>query len=341
MGAKPTVVDLFSGAGGMSTGFEMAGYEVVMGVEYIQRFSDTFSTNHPNAIAICNDIREVPNEEILEKLEGKEIDVIIGGPPCQGFSGAGRRDVKDPRNSLFMDFVRVVGAIKPKYFVMENVPGILNMKNEQGENVIEIIRQEFNNIGYYVEWKKLLAADYGVPQKRRRVIFIGCPLDSDGILPSRPVNYPRPTHVEKISTNGTLDVGLPPLQQWVGAGTVLLSKEDAPAKSFHTQKMIDGFRRRKERNKARGKGFGWQIIDPEKPCYTISARYWKDGSDALVMYSDTEVRMLTHGEAAAIQTFPPDYKFCGNKKEIWMQIGNAVPCLLAQAIATSLKANIC
>jgi DNA (cytosine-5)-methyltransferase 1 len=340
MGAKPTVVDLFSGAGGMSTGFEMAGYEVMMGIEYIQHFSDTFSINHPNSITICNDIREVSCDEILEKLEGKEIDVVIGGPPCQGFSGAGRRDVKDPRNSLFMDFVRVVGAIKPKYFVMENVPGILNMKNEEGQKVIEIIRQEFNNIGYYVEWKKLLAADYGVPQKRRRVIFIGCPLDSDGKRPSIPVNYPHPTHVEKIPDKNALDVGNPSLQQWVGAGTVLLSKEDAPAKSFHTQKMIDGFRRRKERNKARGRGFGWQIIKPEKPCYTISARYWKDGSDALVQYSDNEVRMLTQGEAAAIQTFPKDYEFCGNKKEVWMQIGNAVPCLLAKAIAESLLTHL-
>ncbi len=335
MGKKPLIVDLFSGAGGMSTGFEMAGFEVALGVEYIEKFSQTFAINHPNAITVNKDITEVSEEEVLELLDGKKIDVVIGGPPCQGFSGAGRRDPKDPRNSLFMDFVRIVGAIKPKYFVMENVPGILNMKNEAGEKVIEIIRQEFKNIGYYVQWEKLLAADYGVPQKRRRVIFIGCPLDSDG-TPSRPINYPRPTHVEKITPNETFDEGLPSLKQWVGAGTVLLAKEDAPEKSFHTQRMIDGFRRRKEKNKASGKGFGWQIINPEKPCYTISARYWKDGSDALVQYSENEVRMLTHGEAAAIQTFPPDYKFCGSNKDIWMQIGNAVPCLLAKSIAYSI-----
>ncbi len=339
MGQKPLIVDLFSGAGGMSTGFEMAGFEVALGVEYIEKFSQTFAINHPNAITVNKDITEVSEEEVLELLDGKIIDVVIGGPPCQGFSGAGRRDPKDPRNSLFMDFVRIVGAIKPKYFVMENVPGILNMKNEAGEKVIEIIRQEFKNIGYYVQWEKLLAADYGVPQKRRRVIFIGCPLNSDG-TPSRPINYPRRTHVEKIIANETRDVGLPTLQQWVGAGSVLLSKEEAPENSFHTQKMIDGFVRRKERNRANGKGFGWQIIDPEKPCYTISARYWKDGSDALVKYSDSEVRMLTHGEAAAIQTFPKDYEFAGNKREIYMQIGNAVPCLLAKVIAESLLPNI-
>ena len=335
------IVDLFSGAGGMSTGFEMAGFEVALGVEYIERFSETFAKNHPNAITLNKDIREVSEEEVLELLDGKKIDVVIGGPPCQGFSGAGRRDPKDPRNSLFMDFVRIVGALNPTYFVMENVPGILNMRNANDELVVEIIKNEFKKIGYFVEWRKLLAADYGVPQKRRRVIFIGCRLDSKTQLPIMPIVYPKQTHTAKVEKISTLDVGLPKLKKWVGAGTVLLSKEDAPEKSFHTQKMIDGFRRRKARNKANGKGFGWQIIDPEKPCYTISARYWKDGSDALVMYSDTEVRMLTHGEAAAIQTFPKDYEFVGSKKEIWMQIGNAVPCLLAKAIATSLKANIC
>ena len=318
----------------------MAGFEVALGIELEPTFAETFQKTHPKAETICGDIREISVKDILDATDHREISVVCGGPPCQGFSGAGRRDKNDPRNSLFMDFVRVVGALKPKYFVMENVPGILNMKNAEDRKVIEIIREEFNKIGYYVEWKKLLAADYGVPQKRRRVIFIGCPLDSEGILPYKPVNFPHPTHVEKITGNGTLDVGLPSLQQWVGAGTVLLSKEEAPAKSFHSQKMIDGFRRRKERNKANGKGFGWQIIDPEKPCYTISARYWKDGSDALVKYSENEVRMLTHGEAAAIQTFPSDYQFCGTKKEIWMQIGNAVPCLLAKAIAESLSTHL-
>ncbi len=336
----PQIVDLFSGAGGMSTGFEMAGFEVALGIEHIEKFSQTFAKNHPNAITLNKDITEVSEEEVLELLDGKKIDVVIGGPPCQGFSGAGRRDPKDPRNSLFMDFVRIVGALNPTFFVMENVPGILNMRNADDELVVEIIREEFKKIGYFVEWRKLLAADYGVPQKRRRVIFIGCRLDSKTQLPIMPIVYPKQTHTAKVEKISTLDVGLPKLKKWVGAGTVLLSKEDAPEKSFHTQKMIDGFVRRKERNKANGKGFGWQIIDPEKPCYTISARYWKDGSDALVKYSDTEVRMLTHGEAAAIQTFPKDYEFVGSKKEIYMQIGNAVPCLLAKAIAKSLKAYI-
>ena len=336
----PQIVDLFSGAGGMSTGFEMAGFEVSLGIEHIEKFSQTFAKNHPNAITLNKDITEVSEEEVLELLDGKKIDVVIGGPPCQGFSGAGRRDPKDPRNSLFMDFVRIVGTLNPTYFVMENVPGILNMKNADDELVVEIIREEFKKIGYFVEWRKLLAADYGVPQKRRRVIFIGCQMDSKSGLPKSPLAFPKPTHAANVGDFETLDTGLSKLKKWVGAGTVLLSKDEAPEKSFHTQKMIDGFRRRKERNKANGKGFGWQIIDPEKPCYTISARYWKDGSDALVMYSDTEVRMLTHGEAAAIQTFPKDYEFVGSSRDVYTQIGNAVPCLLAKAIAKSIIPNL-
>jgi len=332
---KPVIIDLFNGAGGMSTGFEMAGFEVALGVEYIPRFAETFALNHPNSTSLCIDIRELSNEQLLEHIDGKEIDVVTGGPPCQGFSGAGRRDPKDPRNSLFMDYVRVVKTIKPKYFVMENVPGILTMKNGDGDLVIEIIKEEFNKIGYYVEWKKLLAADYGVPQKRRRVIFIGCPFDENK-EPLFPVKYPRQTHSENGGSQMTLTPDVLPMKKWVGAGTVLLSKEKAPEKSFHTQRMIDGFRRRKANNKAKGKGFGWQIINPDKPCYTISARYWKDGSDALIQYSENEVRMLTPGEAAAIQTFPADYQFCGSKKDTFMQIGNAVPCLLAKAIAESI-----
>ena len=189
---KPLVVDLFNGAGGMSTGFEMAGFEVALGVEYIPRFAETFALNHPKSKSLCIDICELSNEQLLEHLDGKEIDVVTGGPPCQGFSGAGRRDPKDPRNSLFMDFIRIVDGVKPDYFVMENVPGILTMKNEKGFSVIEIIRDEFRKIGYKVRWEKLIAADYGVPQKRRRVIFIGSKDDKNFLIV-----YPKKTHGEK------------------------------------------------------------------------------------------------------------------------------------------------
>ena len=335
--SKPLVIDLFCGAGGMSTGFEMAGFEVILGVEHIDTYAETFANNHKTAETICGDIRKVSVDQVKDIIGDRKVSVICGGPPCQGFSGAGRRDSKDPRNSLFMDFIRMVDGVKPDYFVMENVPGILTMKNEKGLAVIEIIKEEFKKIGYNVRWEKLIAADYGVPQKRRRVIFIGSKDDKNF-----PIVYPKKTHGENVNSKGQskLDVGIEPVKEWLGAGTVLIPKEEVPANYFHTQKMIDGFRRRKERNKKNGKGFGWQLIKPDKPCYTLSARYWKDGADALVYYSETEVRMLTEDECALIQTFPKKYKFAGSKRDKYTQVGNAVPCLMAKAIAKQLLLNI-
>jgi DNA (cytosine-5)-methyltransferase 1 len=335
--SKPLVIDLFCGAGGMSTGFEMAGFEVILGIEYIDTYAETFANNHKTAETICGDIREVSVDQVKDIIGDRKVSVICGGPPCQGFSGAGRRDNKDPRNSLFMDFIRMVDGVKPDYFVMENVPGILTMKNEKGLAVIEIIKEEFKKIGYNVQWEKLIAADYGVPQKRRRVIFIGSKDDKNF-----PIVYPKKTHGENVNSKGQskLDVGIEPVKEWLGAGTVLIPKDEVPAIYFHTQKMIDGFRRRKERNKMNGKGFGWQLIKLDKPCYTLSARYWKDGADALVYYSENEVRMLTEDECALIQTFPKKYKFAGSKRDKYTQVGNAVPCLMAKAIAKQLLLNI-
>ena len=127
--SKPLVIDLFCGAGGMSTGFEMAGFEVILGVEHIDTYAETFANNHKTAETICGDIRKVSVDQVKDIIGDRKVSVICGGPPCQGFSGAGRRDNKDPRNSLFMDFIRMVDGVKPDYFVMENVPGILTMKN--------------------------------------------------------------------------------------------------------------------------------------------------------------------------------------------------------------------
>jgi DNA (cytosine-5)-methyltransferase 1 len=324
---KPKVVDLFCGAGGLSTGFRMAGFEVILGIDHIPVFCETFEKNDHKSI--CGDIREITIKQINNAVENQKVDIVVGGPPCQGFSMAGRRDPKDPRNSLFMEFVRIVDGLKPKFFVMENVPGILTMKTANGELVKDIILREYEKIGYKVEVKKLHSADYGVPQKRKRVIFIGTNTD-------RRINFPEPTHSKepKMKLDGTIT------KKWVPVSTVLLPKEKVPQSFFHGPKMIEGFNRRKKRNEENGKGFGAQYLRPDEPSFTISARYWKDGSDALVKYSETEIRMLTPEECAAIQTFPSDYKWCGSKKEIYTQIGNAVACLMGKAIAEEIKKRL-
>jgi DNA (cytosine-5)-methyltransferase 1 len=321
-----TVLDLFCGCGGLSEGFRMAGFRIVAGLDNDKWSIQTFKENHKEAKIIHKDIRKVSNEEI-EKLAGmKSFDVIVGGPPCQGFSIAGRRDPKDPRNSLFMEFIRIVNYFKPEWIVMENVLGIKSMKTAKDELVVDIIKKEFGKIGYDVICETLNAADYGVPQKRRRVFFIAHK-DGKKILP------PVKTHSEKPQKR--IDGSI--IKKWVPVKNVLMDKSKVPKNYFHSQKMIEGFRRRKERNIKNNKGFGWQILKLECPSYTISARYWKDGSDALVKYSDDEVRMLTERECARIQSFLDSFNFIGSKKEVYKQIGNAVPPLLAKAIAEQIK----
>ncbi len=321
------VIDLFCGAGGLSTGFRMAGFNVILGIDNVPKFCETFEKNDHKSI--CGDIREISVSQIKKKIENEPVDVIVGGPPCQGFSVAGRRDPKDPRNSLFMEFVRIVKGLKPKYFVMENVPGILTMKTKNGDFVKDIIISEFKKAGYNVEAQKLLAADYGVPQKRKRVIFIGTKT-------KKPIKFPQPTHLKEPSRkiDGTK------VEKWVNVSKVLTPKNKVPEVYFHTQKMIDGFYRRLKANKKKGNGWGAQFLDMDKPSFTISARYWKDGADALIRYSEREIRMLTPDECAAIQTFPKDYIWCGSKRDIYTQIGNAVPCLLGKAIAEEIKKSL-
>ncbi|VVB76428.1 Modification methylase MthTI [Candidatus Tiddalikarchaeum anstoanum] len=319
---RPKVVDLFCGAGGLSTGFRMAGFDVLLGIDNIPIFCETFEKNDHQAI--CGDIRTISVEQIKQAIDNKKIEVVVGGPPCQGFSMAGRRNTKDPRNSLFMEFVRIVAGLKPKFFVMENVPGILTMKTEKGELVKDIIFNVYKMIGYNVEVKKLNAADYGVPQKRKRVVFIGTNT-------KKSITFPEPTHSQKDNSNQ---------KKWVPVSSVIKSKDKVESNFFHTPKMIEGFVRRKKINEQKGKGFGAQYLKMDEPSYTISARYWKDGSDALVKYSENEIRMLTPEEAAAIQTFPSDYKFAGSKRDIYTQIGNAVPCLLGKAVAEEIKKSL-
>jgi len=306
------VVDLFSGAGGLTMGFTRPEYRVLFGVEHDKYAAQTYSANfaHPMLMA---DIRSLDASALV--AEHGPADIVIGGPPCQGFSMAGKRDAKDPRNSLFMEYLRFVSAFAPTYFVMENVPGILTMKTASGDTVLSILQTEVNAIGYSLKWKILLACDYGVPQKRRRVIFLGWKHGA-----------PEPEHPEPTHTKET----------YVCMRDVLVPRDEVAEKYYHSQKMIDGFKVRKERNEKSGKGFGAQIVKEDQPCYTLSARYYKDGSDALVQYSETEVRKLTEKEAARVQSFPDTFKWPCSSVQTYKQIGNAVACKLAASIGGSL-----
>ena len=163
---KKTVLDLFSGCGGMSLGFEQAGFEIKLGIDNWNDALLTFKNNHKNSNILENDLSLLEPSEIGID----SIDVIIGGPPCQGFSIAGKRIIEDDRNDLYKSFVRFVDYFKPKAFVMENVPNILSM--EKGVVKSKIIK-DFSSLGYNVNCQVLMSSDYGVPQNRKRAFFVG------------------------------------------------------------------------------------------------------------------------------------------------------------------------
>ena len=193
-GQSYNVIDLFCGCGGFSLGFERAGFNVLLGIDVWNDALNTFKHNHKNSDTLQADLSTLSPEQILPLLKNQKIDVIIGGPPCQGFSVAGKRIVDDIRNKLYKNFVRFVEFFKPRAFVMENVPNILSIG---GGVVKESIIKDFAKLGYSVEYKVLTASDYGVPQNRRRAFFVG-------FLNGHKFEFPTPLETEKITSSEAL-----------------------------------------------------------------------------------------------------------------------------------------
>ncbi len=310
MKKEMNVIDLFCGAGGLSTGFKQAGFNVLLGIDNAKAALQTFKINHKNSEIMLGDITKISKKDIIQKIGNKRIDILVGGPPCQGFSMAGKRNPKDPRNSLIKHYLRLAAEIKPKIFIIENVSGLLSMRTSKGGRIVDIIRKMAEKSGYFISEQILNAKDYGVPQKRKRVILVG----------SRKKDF----NLSLIKTKK------------MSVKDVLLPKQEVDKRYFYSMKLIKGFKRREKINKKLRRGFGWQFLDLNGPSYTISARYYKDGAEALIKYSDTEIRKLTPEECARIQSFPKDYKFTGGKVNIYRQIGNAVPPKLGFAIAKAI-----
>lgn len=305
-----TVIDLFCGCGGMSKGLTAAGLNIIAGIDIWDKAIDNYKQNYHH-LAVCADLTKLSPEQFNNtyNTENKAIDLIVGGPPCQSYSISGRRDKDDPRNSLFMEFVKYVNYYNPKALMMENVIGILSKKTNNNEKVIDIIMSELTQ-NYNCIITKLYASDFEVPQNRRRTIIIGIRKDLN-IIPIEP-KPPILNVADRIPVKN-----------------ILLPKEEVDKSYYLSEKALLGIQNKKQKSSERGAGFGAQFLDLNKPSFTIPARYWKDGYDALVKYSDTEIRRLTILELKRIQSFPDDYILNGNKKDIIMQIGNAVACRFA------------
>lgn len=300
-------IDLFCGCGGMSKGLIDAGINVIAGIDIWNIAVNSYNNNFIHN-AYCEDLTILSPENFNEKYNKNNIiiDLIVACPPCQSFSLAGKRDKDDPKNSLFMEFVKYLDYFNPKAFIMENVIGILSKKTSTGEKVINIIMSYLTK-NYNCIICKLYASDFEVPQNRRRTIIIGIRKDLNKI-PSEP----------KVIIRDRIPVK-----------TILLPREEIEQSYYLSTKAINGINAKREKSIINKTGFKAQFLDINKPSFTIPARYWKDGYDALVKYDENNIRRLTILELKRIQSFPDDYVITGTKKEIIMQIGNAVSCKFA------------
>lgn len=350
---KPTVIDLFAGVGGLSLGFELAGFDITIANEYDSNIAAAYSKNRPGAKMVVADIRSLPIEETFADYTGK-ITVVIGGPPCQGFSQKGqRKSINDPRNFLFLKYYDVVKFVKPKYFVIENVPNLLT--TEQGYFKKEIV-ELFSELNYTVNCGVLCAADYGVPQDRRRTCIIG-KFGSDV-----PVDLPQPngchtTVWDAISDLAYLESGegeevsayrfaaQSNYQRMLRSGSKELYNHVATSHSQVTLERLSMIppERGKEMlptehlTKSIYSGT-WCRMKKDGVARTITTRYDTPSSGEFTHpYLN---RAITTREAARIQSFPDSYHFYGPKSSQMKQVGNAVPPLLGKFIAEQIMKDI-
>lgn len=349
---KPKVIDLFAGVGGLSLGFEKAGFDVVLANEYDPSIAAAYQLNHKNTRMIVGDITKIDLEGTFGKYIG-EIDVIIGGPPCQGFSQKGqRKTINDERNFLFKYYVKVVKLVKPTYFVMENVPNLLTA--ERGYFKKEL-RELFDSIGYELKMGVLNASDYGVPQNRRRAVIIGKYKSETPELPAP--QKEKVTIWDAISDLSFLNSGEGSEEQEYkySPQSDYEKKLRGNCNVLHNHVATKHSEVALKRLAMIPPNAGREVLPEDQLTKSIYSGTWtrmrKDEiSVTITTRFDTPSsgkfthpylnRAITVREAARIQSFPDDFVFIGNKGSQMKQVGNAVPPLLAEAIATAVMEDM-
>ena len=338
------VIDLFCGCGGLSYGFERAGFNILLGIDNDEKALETFELNHNEAKSICGDITTISYEKDIKPLIGdKSIDVIIGGPPCQGMSLSGPRKFDDPRNKLYLSYIRLVDEIKPKMFVIENVPGLVGLF---GGQIKDSIIEKFSEMGYEIQYRILCASDYGVPQSRKRVVFIGSrigncsypAIESDQVTCSMALSDLPPLidelgeDVMEYATEPTNDY-----QKLMRANSGEVRNHIAANHSEKVKSIIalvpDGGNYKdlpEEFIHTRNFHVAWTRFASDKPAPTIDT-----GHRHHFHYKYN--RVPTVRECARLQSFPDDFIFLGNKTQQFRQVGNAVPPIMAKKIADQVK----
>jgi DNA (cytosine-5)-methyltransferase 1 len=345
---KLKVIDLFSGCGGFSYGFENAGYQVVLGVDNNAVALETFKANHKNSQILCGDLHnDQVIEEIVHKVKGVKIDVIIAGPPCQGFSLTGSRQENDDRNKLFYAVFKLAKKIKPRAVIIENVPGLAALYDGQAKRAIE---EQFKKLNFSLNNKVLFAPDFEVPQIRKRIFFVGLsnnkqtfefplpvlsPSDYNtcsiaiGDLPERATEYGN--EQDKYDKSAVTEY-----QKRMRNGNKILYNH---VSSKHTEMVINVIKQVPEggNHKDLPPGVGesrkfneaWTRYHGNKPSKTIDTGHRNHFHYKLN-------RIPTVRENARLQSFPDSFVFAGNKTQQYKQVGNAVPPLLGFHVAKKL-----
>lgn len=348
---KLNAIDLFCGAGGLSLGFQQAGFNILVGVDNEQAALDTFEYNHYGARGLNADLsKQETVDEILKTAADKNIDVIIAGPPCQGFSVTGPRHFDDPRNKLYLAVIEMVKQYQPKGFIIENVPGMASMYHGQVRD--EILRR-FENMGYNVDCRILKACDYGVPQMRKRLVFMGIrkdigwphfPKPTFGPGTRNPYRTCRdaisdlPTRENELGKNEDAYSGpaITEYQQMMrGKCSVLYNHVATAHKSFvkETIALVPEGGNYKDLPSGVGESrkfhMAWTRLDGNSPARTVDT-----GHRNLFHYELN--RVPTVRESARIQSFPDDFVFLGTRTKQDRQVGNAVPPILGKVLAEEL-----
>ncbi len=394
------IIDLFAGCGGFSEGFKLEGFQVIAANEFWEPAIETYKYNHGSTRLIEGDItlKEI-KQQIYDSVKDEKINVIIGGPPCQAYSISGNRNPDDPRGKLYLDFIEMVDHVKPDFFIMENVKGLIHMKhlnphlskkglaafkdqcsklqrykdlkrykaqrelNEEEEKdystiekeiksikkeinknlipLLDIILEKMREINYKVEWRVLNAANYGVPQTRERIIFIGTKHEQ------YPINFPKMTHF-----NGDIQTTINEFSEerdggskkkaWNTAGETLKKYEkwpEVPEKNHLFTKHSKTFIQKLHDTPIgetvyKNYSDAWRRLDPKKPAKTV-----KENHGGVFVHFELD-RVCTPRELAALQSFSDSFIFRGTKSSILKQIGNAVPPLLAKAIGKQVKSDL-
>lgn len=364
------VIDLFSGCGGISLGFKRAGFDIIMGIDNNTPALETFKENFPEAEIFNGDISQLDPFDVMERLNIRqgELECLVGGPPCQGFSKnvpARNRFFDDERNLLVTHFLRFVEAIRPKMVLMENVA---ELAKAYQNGYTEIIIGELQRLGYHAEWNKLLAADYGVPQMRRRAFFLASRISDDSL-------FPDPTHSSDVNNVDLFNYDVSPhVNVWEaisdlpslnhGEGEDVMEYPSEPLTYYqhlmrqesngylynHKARKLSDIQFQRISSISEGQGIkdlpdelrpksgysgAYGRLWRDKPAPTITCWVFHPGSGRFSHPIDE--RVITIREAARIQSFDDGFKFVGSYNEQSRQVGNAVPPLLVKKIALQFR----